>query len=192
MDGWANRPNREHEAAPLSIMRSRPGKAYTGIAVSAAVIGAYTHYWRGRSRICTAPECEACEAQRLARWYGYIGLWQPQTGTITILEITASCWETIETHLEKYGTLRGARITARRASAKINARLLIEIEQGPYAEDKIPCAPRVQEQLERMWEVGSPKKEQEKPRYTNRIPIQGQQELPMTNGHDYDDGQRSE
>lgn len=153
MDPWTNRPDRGEHPTQLQILRTPPGKAIGGIITTADALGAYTHYWRGRTTVCTHPLCEACDTHRTPRWYGYLAIISRATKTEALLEITPSCLPPIEAWLEEHGTLRGADISLQRANKKINSRLICSIRSSDYDGSKLPDAPNVKAQLERIWEI---------------------------------------
>lgn len=164
MDQWSKRPDRGEVTHSTKLVRAKPGKAIGGICLSADVIGAYTHYWQGRTRICEGPGCEACESNRAARWYGFLAIAHEQSKEVAILEITASSLQPIEAHLKKYGTLRGARISLKRAGAKINSRILATIEPTVLRDNELPTTPDVEKILAKMWEVKEPQESRPAPK----------------------------
>lgn len=153
METWTPRPNRKRDDLPLPLLRVRPGKPLTGIITNADIVGAYTHFWRGRTTPCTGPTCDACEAQHAARWYGYACIWNPTNNHQAIAELTPACVPAIDAYLAQFGTLRGAAIELARTNRKTNSRISCSIKPSPYTTDKIPAAFALQAQLERMWEM---------------------------------------
>lgn len=153
MRAWTNRPDRDPTTLHLDILRARPGKAYSGVSMATDVVGAYTHYWRGRTVLCTTPNCDACHAQRKARWYGYIPLWEPDTDRRVLLEITAACLDAIDAYIASNDTLRGARVTVRRANNKINSKIIATLTHAGLTDGRIPTEPPTRQLLERMWEI---------------------------------------
>jgi len=155
MDAWTARPDRTPRNTQIPILRAKPGRPLVGLITAHDLVGAYTHYWRGRTSICTAPTCEACDAHRAPRWYGFLAVVNPDSNNAAIFEITPSTLDSIETYITTYGTLRGATIRLTRANPKINARLICELKPGPNRGDQLPSAPNVQAQLCKMWEIES-------------------------------------
>jgi len=153
MQTWPTRPNRATSQTTTPLHRSKPGRTINGIITSNDLVGAYTHFWKGRTSLCTYPECEPCSVSRSARWYGYLHIWNPETNASGILEITPSCLPAIDDWLEKFGTLRGAKISVSRASHKINSRVVATLKATNFAIDRIPPCVDVISQLCRMWEV---------------------------------------
>lgn len=153
MTTWTNRPDREDRRSACPLLRARPGQTIRGIITSTDAIGAYTHYWRGRTTLCLYPNCEPCSISRAARWYGFLHIWNPDSNKTAIAEITPSCTLTLDEWLTKFGTLRGAKATISRANAKINSRVDITLAATNYAPENLPPAIDLQAQLCRMWEI---------------------------------------
>lgn len=156
MESWTNRPDRDPSDVPLNLLRVKPGRPIGGIALTDDLTGAYTHFWHGRTKLCTEHLCEACAALNAARWKGYLQIWNPTSGVIAIMEMTASCVPAVENWIDKYGSLKGAKVTVQRAGAKVNSRVVCEIQSSPYTTQKLPEAPDLQKQLARMWESTQP------------------------------------
>jgi hypothetical protein len=153
MPNWNTRPDRGDALAPITIVRTKPGPPNAMIVTSHAVLGVYTHYWKGRTKPCDGPACPACEAMMGARWYGYLAVWHPKSNAIGLLEITPSTTTALDAYEESHGTLRGAKVTTSRANRKINSRLILTIEEGTFSADKIPQPPNVRHQLCKLWEI---------------------------------------
>lgn len=153
MTTWTNRPDDRTHQLRYPLIRVLPGRQVSAIILDADLTGCYTHFWRGRTTPCHPPDCEACEAGRKPRWYGYLTIWNPQATTRAILELTPPCIPAIEAHLRNNHTLRNARITARRASKRPNARLIVELDTTAYAGPEAPQPVDIQAELCRMWEI---------------------------------------
>ena len=155
MQRWRTRPSEEPTNHQLSIIRVRPGKPLTGVVLSPDVEGAELHYWKGRSRICDDENCEACEANFRARWYGYLELWSATTGNRIILEVTQAAAPAIDAYFREHLTLRNAVISATRLNRKVNSKLHVTLSPSPLPEAHIPPSTRIRNQLERMWECST-------------------------------------
>lgn len=153
METWTARPNRDDKRAACPLLRARPGQTIKGIITSPDAVGAYTHYWRGRTTLCLYPNCEPCSISRAARWYGFLHLWNPDSNKTAIAEITPSCTLALDEWLAKFGTLRGAKATIARANGKINSRVDLTLAAGSYAPENLPHPIDLQAQLCRMWEI---------------------------------------
>lgn len=121
------------------------------IVVSHDVVGADTHYWRGRSQPCSGDKCEACEDGQSPRWRGYLAVMSPKSGRVVILEITAAAAGAIEAYFNKHRTLRGAGIVAERVGQKPNGRLRLMLTPPAAEIDQLPKAPQIQRLLARIW-----------------------------------------
>jgi hypothetical protein len=155
MQRWRTRPSDEPTNHQLSILRVKPGKPLTGVILSHDVEGAELHYWKGRSRICDDENCEACEANFRARWYGYLELWSPTTGNRIILEVTQAAAPAIDEYFSSHRTLRNAVISASRLNRKVNSKLHVTLTPSALPEAQIPPASKIRHQLERMWECAT-------------------------------------
>lgn len=153
MDTWPTEPNRESHPQTLELLRVQPGKPLIAIITCKINVGAYTHYWRGRTVQCTGPEDEPCQAGRIARWYGYLSVWAPKTSRQALFEITPPCVGAIKDHVRIYGTLRCAKATLARKTWKNNSTVTLTLEPGPFDSSKLPTEPDIQRQLEHMWEI---------------------------------------
>lgn len=153
MSQWPSTPDREEPPSPIDLLRVQPGKPLTAIVTCQKQVGAYTHYWRGRTVKCTGRDDEPCRSGRVARWYGYLSVWSPKTNRYALFEITPACVSALTAYLNTYGTLRGAVAKLERRNYKANSTVILSLQPGPYADDKIPAAPDIQAHLERMWEI---------------------------------------
>lgn len=180
MTNWTNRPTTHDQLHAIPIVRAKPGRTDAAIITATDVVGAYTHYWHGRTVMCTGPSCDACADKRTARWYGYLSLWVPSTGSILIAEITPPCVPSIDKYFHEYGTLRGARLELARANRKPNSRVICNLTPSQYTTDKLPAAPDVKKHLCRMWEVFEPESTPTTTRLTINQPTNGQR--PIKNG----------
>jgi len=156
MSEWTNRPAASQHPTQLQLLRVPPGRTIAAIITSHDVVGRDTHYWKGRTRVCTHPTCEPCDAHHAPRWYGYLAVVAPTMLAPTILEITAACIDPLDEYFRDHSTLRGAEINIRRANKKANSRLIAACRPSPYRDAKLPDAPNVIAHLCRIWEIPLP------------------------------------
>lgn len=149
---WTPRPSEHDVTAHLSLHRVTPNKPTLAVILSPDVIGLYTHYWRGRSVPCQPFGCPACEAHQRPRWYGYLGIWNPNNGSIAVLELTPPAIAPIDAWLKRHPSLRAAQIIAKRANKRPNSRLVVEIRPDVYNGEFLPPPPQVERTLEHIWE----------------------------------------
>jgi hypothetical protein len=135
------------------LHRCRPGKTVAGIITSQRMLKCPVHYWKGRTTPCEEKDCEACTANRLARWYGWVGLWGPNNHEHVIAELTQACFEPLYTYALDHGTLRGAKLALARTSQKLNSRLAARIEASTYSLDVLPDEIDIRATLEHIWET---------------------------------------
>jgi len=153
MDAWTPRPNRGEHTTQIEMVRSKPGPARGGIVTTDDIVGAYTHFWKGRTTICTFPECDACDHHRTPRWYGYLAIIAEATKVPAIIELTPTCIPPVEEYLAEYGTLRGATVTLQRANKKINSRVLCTLRPSGYDKGVLPQPVNVRAHLAKIWEL---------------------------------------
>jgi hypothetical protein len=153
MEDWRTRPEQSQRNLPCSIYRVKPGPGVRGVITSSNLVGANTHYWHGRSTICTTDTCEACSSGQRPRWYGYVGLWSPTSKATTILELTAATIESIEEYYNTHGTLRAAQISLQRATKKPNSKLVARLEESNFSTSAIPAEIPIRKILCRMWQA---------------------------------------
>jgi hypothetical protein len=153
MPHWQDRPATTDRPTMLEILRAKPAKSIGGIVLSHAIVGAYTHYWKGKTKICETPNCEPCNAAHKPRWYGYLAILSPTTHRQALLELTPACLDAIDRYLENHSTLRNATLYVQRAKPKINARIICEIRDRPEAAELLPQPADVKAHLARIWEI---------------------------------------
>jgi hypothetical protein len=153
MNSWTNRPHPDPSTAHLNLHRVKPGKPITGIVLTNDLTGAYTHYYGGRTQVCNAPNCKACDERKNARWYGYAQIWNPTTHSVAVVEVTPTCVEAIDAYMKTHGTLRGAWIKLQRVGPKLNAKLTAELREPTHSSDLLPQPADLEKYLTRLWEI---------------------------------------
>lgn len=153
MDPWSDRPRREAQTRAYQLLRTPPKGELKGIVLSDQQVGCYTHFWRGRTTVCTHEVCDACTAGRAPRWYGYLAIWSPTSHTTGILEFTEAALASVDAYFTTHGTLRAAKLIARRISHRANGRVVLDISEGNYAAATLPECPDVKSVLCKIWEI---------------------------------------
>lgn len=148
---WTNRPPVGDTKPTTRLVRAIPKRPIRAFVLSGDVSGTKTHYWHGRTRPCNAPDCDACTANNIARWHGYIAIYNTDAHEVQVLEITSSSIQYIERYLVGRQSLRGAHITASRPSGRITGKLHLLLEQTTDLRPDLPPAPNVRQILERIW-----------------------------------------
>lgn len=150
---FCSRPSDDDPTAKFRIQRTPAGNGIKGVILSPDIVGAYTHYYRGRTRPHTTPYCEACDNQTPVRWHGYFGL-LGKSGDVVIFEITATPVRVFDEYLRLHKTLIGALMVARRIGLRENARVHITLQREP---DRplitLPEPPDVRLFLSRLWDL---------------------------------------
>lgn len=150
---WTNEPSDANNLSPTRLIRTRPGKPLTALITSDQLLGCYVHFWRGRTTPCNGATCEACNDNRLKRWYGWVSACTLAMTENVILEITAACCDPIKDYVRTHGRLRGAQLFLERATAKQNSRLIARITESKHSPDVLPAALDVVHVLEHIWET---------------------------------------
>lgn len=152
---YARRPTPDRIKRKFDLVRVRAGKSIRGIMLAGDLVGAYTHYWGGRTVPCFAGECVACKRNVEVRWHGYLPLLALKQQSIAIVEITDGCVEVFDDWYRKHRSLRGALVEVRRREGKANNPLWADLQDGPIPATNLPDPPDVQAILERMWGLHS-------------------------------------
>lgn len=149
-----NRPDREIREPRIEIVRTPKTGGLAGLCLSHDVAGAYTHWYRNRTRPCTRPACEACENKCPWRWHGYLAIMSTMTQNVVILEITTGPLDAIDAWMKAHGTLRGARISVTRVNKNPNARVKMTITPAAADQRTLPEAPPIAYHLAKIWDGG--------------------------------------
>jgi len=149
------RPNDTDGMNRYRIIRTPANGLLKAICLGIDAVGAYTHYYRGRTRPHTQPDCEACQAGVPTRWLGYLGVLLPKEMEIAILEFPSGCCSVLDEYLRLHRSLRGAEIWSMRAGSRPNARVRIQLRPGSRTEGQLPADPDIRIFLARLWDLHS-------------------------------------
>lgn len=152
---WHDRPELNDRPQAFTLLRTPPKGEINGIVCSEEQIGVKLHFWKGRSVPCKGDLCEACKEGQNPRWKGYVYIWSPNSKTTAIFEFTERAFSAFDTYFTEHGTLRGAKMTARRLSKRPNGPVNITFAGGNYADSNLPQPHSLREVLLRMWEINS-------------------------------------
>lgn len=150
---WTTTPGSEEAKTNYRILRTPSGRAITGVILDEDLVGTHLHYWKGRSTPCEKGNCEACEAGHPPRWKGYVHLYDQRVKSIVIFEFTERAVHEFKAFKARYGSLRGAVLTAKRLNSKPNGPLHIEFAEGRLDGALLPDPGPLTECLCRIWEV---------------------------------------
>lgn len=148
---WGRRPDPADLDAQVPLLRVPVNGFSNLIITSHDLVGCLVHYHRGRSTPCTGKPCMACEDNADRRWRGWLGVYAPKTTKQYILEITPACTKEIDQWFSDHRTLRGAMVAMCRIPKKANGRLHIDIRSSGLPALQLPEAPKVQDEMERLW-----------------------------------------
>ncbi len=140
----------------LPLMRCPTNRPIQGIITSDDLIGTRTHFFRGRTIPCDNDECPACSDGLPWRWHAYVALWSDVTHRTVLFEMTARGTEPLITYRKAYGTLRGCRLSAKRANSSPNSRVIIQTSQADLQKAALPAAPNILEALSIIWNIELP------------------------------------
>lgn len=143
----------DHARFALPLLRTPAKGKLLGLITSPAFVGLDTHFWKGHTTPCLAPNCEACEKGMAATWHGYLAIFWPPTGRQSLFEFTAQAGLAIQEHLLKTGTLRGTNLSAQRAHSRANSRVLITLTPQKDLSITLPEPPPLIEVLAAIWKM---------------------------------------
>lgn len=148
---WCNRPAEIDLPNPWEILRVGARGLPTALVLSPDTMGAYCHYWGGRTRLCLKSGCEPCSKGNVARWRGYIAVLVGINRATRLLELTPPCIPPIDRYLKEWGTLRGSIITLTRKGRIDNGQLECVFAEKPVAGNGLPADPDVAAHVVRIW-----------------------------------------
>lgn len=153
MPNWTTELPQRTGPKPMQLLRTPATGSLRGFITCSRLIGCDTHFWRGRTRPCEAPDCEACNDGSPTRWHGYLSLFNASSRAHAILELTASALEQLEEFRHTYLTLRGLTLVSRRAKSSRNARVILEV--GPPRPDapELPAEPDIAAIMCNIWRL---------------------------------------
>ncbi len=148
---WVDEPTPVAPGQRLQIIRCGAGALPPLIALNTRHVGAELHYWQGRSYPHVRENCPACAARNHTTWKGYIGVWNPSTRDVGIVEFTLGCVSQLDAYYLAHETCRGATLRISRASLKANGKIILKADRSIYGSDQLPAAPNVRESLSKIW-----------------------------------------
>lgn len=150
---WTREPSAEERTPNVPIIRTPAKGALVGFCTSYHLIGCNLHWWKNRSLPCEGKNCPACAGKTPWRWKGYIGLWQPEIVTHSILEFPAGCCDPITNFCEHDETIRGAIVKLTRVPQKQNGRVVLQIKRPKEPQMPFPDALDITVNLGRIWDM---------------------------------------
>lgn len=165
---WMKEPPPDKVGTSLPIVRTPTYKPLAGVVLSAGVIGTITHFYKGRTQPCSAPDCEPCRNGMPWRWHGYVAAWQKSLHQIFIFEFTSQAADAFISYEKSNGTLRGCQFRSYRPSRTVNGRIVIETRPADLQNVRLPEAPDLIRCLCCLWNLGTTQvtAEQAKDRYS--------------------------
>lgn len=165
---WNNKPPKETGPRPRTLWRAEAKKTRGGVILSDQTLGVGTHYHQGRTVLCDDEECELCQIYGPSRWYGFWAVWHGTDKPATLFQFTSGVWHNVESYLQKWSTIRGAKFVAERANARHNSRVVLTIDRAEGNPDDLPKPFDVEATLRKIW----------------RLPVKKTEETLTENEHD--------
>ncbi len=136
----------------FTIVRTPTTRTMQAIVTSPDLVGCFTHFWKGRTVPCDAPDCEACRDSMPFRWHAYMSAYIPQTGVHFLFECTAQAAEHFTDFRDNHSTLRGCLFQAKRMNARANGRIIINCKPADLTSIKLPSPPDLIKVLSILWD----------------------------------------
>jgi len=156
MPNYSHRPPEQPNGPALPIRRTPAYKPLVAIVTSDDLVGCYTHFHKGHTVPCEAPDCEACNDGLPYRWHAYLSAVDRDTGLHFIFECTAQAAENFVTYRDAHGTLRGCCFQAQRLNQRPNGRVIIQTKPYDVAQHRIPNPPEITKCLAILWSLPTP------------------------------------
>lgn len=150
---WSSKPPKESGPRPRTLWRAEAKKSRGGVILSEETLGVGTHYHQGRTVLCEDEGCELCLLYGPARWYGFWAVWHGTDKPATLFQFTSGVWHTVESYLQKWTNIRGAKFVAERANARHNSRVVLTIDRAEGNPDDLPKAFDVEGTLRKIWRL---------------------------------------
>ncbi|MBA7692656.1 hypothetical protein ES703_101223 [subsurface metagenome] len=136
----------------FQIFRTPTSREMVAIITSPDLVGCFTHFWKGRTVPCDAPDCEACRDSIPYRWHAYQSAYNPNNGVHFLFECTAQAAEHFTDYRDNHDTIRGCLFRARRMNAKANGRIIIVCKPADLTSIKLPQPPDLIKCLAILWD----------------------------------------
>lgn len=143
----------ERRGVGLPIRRTPAAGVLAAVITSPDMLGAYTHYYGGRTVPCARPDCKACADGLPYRWHGYVSAWDLRTAEHVLLEVTAAGAEPLVEYHRSHGTLRGCEIRASRPTKRHNGRVAIHTRPYDLKTARLPREPNLLAVLAHLWSL---------------------------------------
>lgn len=131
-----------------------PASGIQGLTIlSHDTVGAYVHYFGGRTQPCTDVGCKACEANKQPRWRGYLFVLRGRSERTGVVELTAACMAEIDQAFSTYRTLRGCGLTLTRKGQLANGKLYADLHAPKESRVALPKAPSLEKFLAKIWDL---------------------------------------
>lgn len=173
---WTATPPTDSCRPGMRLVRTPKDHKLEVLSVSRDLVGLFTHFWQKRTRPCTGPLCEPCQAGAEKRWHAWLGGWLPRINELCIFEMPAQAAMKLVKYREHHGTLRAARIFAYRPSMEPNGRVVLLVDRWNKSECDLPPEFDIREALGTIWGVkldGTPTRFELAPLHAEEEPSNG-------------------
>ena len=151
--GWKRRPDLAGGLLDFQIHRIGANGEKNLVILSHDIVGADTHYYRSRTRVCIGAACAACRDKNEPRWRGYaFGLRQAQQ-TIVLFELTPAAMPNLHEWFCAHRTMRGLVVDFARMKGVANGRLLANNLRQYSAAAPLPSAKSIKTALTKLWRL---------------------------------------
>lgn len=149
---WTDAPPNAPIIAQYKLLRTQPGKPQAWVVLSDRFVGTATHFFNRRTVKHTAENCIPCANGNAARWFGFLGVYNPTTGQIAIHEFPK---DTVSSVLAKYAhmlPLRGRMIRVERVPNRANGIVHATVVTIHQPLEHLPPEMKITDVLQRMWD----------------------------------------
>lgn len=153
MPNWTRDLPTDSSAVTHRVKRCPAGGRITAIVTANDLLGCNTHYYRGRTQPCEAPNCPACNDGIGWRFHAYLSAVDTNTNEHFIFEFTAQAAEAFDVYRKAHGTLRGCLFEATRQGTKPNGRVIVRTKAADLTARVLPDPPNVQRVLTVLWNI---------------------------------------
>ena len=155
MPKWSSTIPKDPKGPALPIKRTPAFKKLTAVVTTENLIGTMTHYFKGRTKPCELPDCEACRAGIPYRWHAYLAAEEVSTALHFIFETTAMGAEGFIDYRKAHGTIRGCLFEAARWKQRPNGRILLRMKPADLGQRRLPQGPDLIKCLSILWDLPS-------------------------------------
>jgi hypothetical protein len=150
---WKRRPDQAGTLLDFQIFRV-PAAGEKGLVIlSHDIVGADTHFYRNRTRVCMGIDCVACRDSSPCRWRGYTFALRWQQQTVVLLEVTGAAMPNLHEWFCAHRTMRELAVDFVRMKGVANGRLIANNLRKYSHSMPLPAPKRVKDALTKLWRL---------------------------------------